>query len=63
VLSLPGAPCAPKKLMGARSREGAHMENAGAHDGIEESVQLAVFGITEKKMLSTHMMLIPPRTC
>jgi putative DNA primase/helicase len=34
VLSLPGASCAPKKPMGAHSREGAHMENAGAHDGI-----------------------------
>jgi hypothetical protein len=35
VLSLPGAPCAPKKPMGAHSREGAHMGNTGAHDGIE----------------------------
>jgi putative DNA primase/helicase len=35
VLSLPGASCAPKKPMGAHSQEGAHMENPGAHDGIE----------------------------
>jgi putative DNA primase/helicase len=35
VLSLPGTSCAPKKPMGARSGEGAHMENPGAHDGIE----------------------------
>jgi putative DNA primase/helicase len=33
VLSLPGTPCAPQKPMCARPREGAHMENAGAHDG------------------------------
>jgi putative DNA primase/helicase len=30
-LSLPGTPCAPPKPMGAHSREGAHMENQGAH--------------------------------
>jgi hypothetical protein len=35
VLSLPGTSCAPKKPMGAHSREGAHMESPGAHDGIE----------------------------
>jgi len=35
VLTLPGHPCAPKKTMGAHSGEGAHMQNQGAHDGIE----------------------------
>jgi RecA-family ATPase len=41
VLSLPGAPCAPQKPMCAHSREGAHMENRGAHDGIEGSASTA----------------------
>jgi len=35
VLSLPGAPCAPRTPMGAHSGEGARMEKTGAHDGIE----------------------------
>jgi putative DNA primase/helicase len=35
LLSLPGAPCAPQKPMGAHSREGAPMQNLGAHDGLE----------------------------
>jgi len=35
VLRLPGHPCAPKKPMCAHSGEGAHMENPGAHEGIE----------------------------
>ncbi len=37
VLYLPGTPCAPNLPIGAHSREGAHMENPGAHDGIEGS--------------------------
>jgi hypothetical protein len=41
VLSLPGAPCAPQKPMGAHSGEGAHMEKQGAHDGIEGSASTA----------------------
>jgi putative DNA primase/helicase len=41
VLSLPGAPCAPQKPMGAHPREGAHMENTGAHAGIEGVVSPA----------------------
>jgi putative DNA primase/helicase len=35
VLSLPEASCAPKRPMSAHSQDGAHMENPGAHDGIE----------------------------
>jgi putative DNA primase/helicase len=35
VLSLPGTPCAPNHNIGARSREGAHMEKSGAHDSLE----------------------------
>jgi putative DNA primase/helicase len=34
VLYLPGTPCAPNLPIGAHSREGAHMENPGAHEGI-----------------------------
>jgi Resolvase, N terminal domain len=45
VLSLPGAPCAPEKPMGARSRDGAHMENTGAHAGIEGGDVIGVTGI------------------
>jgi len=41
VLSLPGAPCAPNLPIGAHSRQGAHMENPGAHDGIEGSSLVA----------------------
>jgi putative DNA primase/helicase len=41
VLSLPGTPCAPNPPIGAPSREGAHMENLGAHDGIEGSAPVA----------------------
>jgi hypothetical protein len=41
VLSLPGAPCAPQKPMGAHPQEGAHMENTGAHAGIEGVVSPA----------------------
>jgi putative DNA primase/helicase len=47
VLSLPGGPCAPQKPMGAHSGEGAHMENQGAHDGIEMSATAASPGVTE----------------
>jgi putative DNA primase/helicase len=35
VLSLPGAPCAPKKPMCAPSGDRAHMANSGAHGGSE----------------------------
>jgi hypothetical protein len=41
VLSLPGVPCAPNLPIGAHSRQGAHMENPGAHDGIEGSSLVA----------------------
>jgi AAA domain len=34
VLSLPETPCAPNLLIGAQSREEAHMENPGAHEEI-----------------------------
>jgi putative DNA primase/helicase len=37
VLYLPGTPCAPNLAMGAHSRDGAHMENPGAHEGVEAS--------------------------
>jgi putative DNA primase/helicase len=47
VLSLPGTPCAPNLPIGAHSREGAHMENPGAHDGIERSAPAASPGATE----------------
>jgi putative DNA primase/helicase len=47
VLSLPGAPCAPQKLMGAHSGEGAHMENPGAHDRIEGLVPPGAPAATE----------------
>jgi RecA-family ATPase len=35
LLSLPGDPCAPKNTMGAHSQDRAHMENTGAHDGLD----------------------------
>jgi len=38
VLYLPGTPCAPNLPIGAHSREGAHMDNPGAHEGIDGSV-------------------------
>ena len=41
VLSLPGVPCAPNPPIGAHSRQGAHMENPGAHEGIEGSSLVA----------------------
>jgi putative DNA primase/helicase len=41
VLYLPGTPCAPNLPIGAHSREGAPMENLGAHDGIEGSAPTA----------------------
>jgi putative DNA primase/helicase len=41
VLSLPGIPCAPNLPIGAHSRQGAHMENPGAYDGIEGSSLVA----------------------
>jgi putative DNA primase/helicase len=51
VLSLPGAPCAPRTPMGAHSGEGAHMENPGAHDGIEGSASLTLPEATEASPL------------
>jgi hypothetical protein len=51
VLSLPGIPCAPQKPMGAHSREGAHMENPDAHDGIEGVVPTASPDSTEANRL------------
>jgi putative DNA primase/helicase len=36
VLSLPGHPCATKKPMRAHSGEGAHMENPGAHESVDD---------------------------
>jgi AAA domain-containing protein len=41
VLYLPGTPCAPNLAIGAHSRDGAHMENRGAHDGIGGSAPAA----------------------
>ena len=47
VLSLPGHPCAPQTPMRAHSEEGAHMENRGAHDGIDGSAPAASPAATE----------------
>ena len=41
VLSLPGQPCAPKNAMRAHTPEGAHMDNPGAHDRIEEPHEIS----------------------
>jgi putative DNA primase/helicase len=51
VLSLPGHPCAPKRPMCAHSGEGAHMENPGAHEGIEGSVPTALPASSEASRL------------
>ncbi len=46
-LSLPGTSCAPNLSMGAYSQDRAHMQNPGAHDGIESSVPEASPGSSE----------------
>jgi hypothetical protein len=51
VLSLPGIPCAPNQPMGAHSRDGAHMKNPGAHDGIEGPAPAAPSESSEARRL------------
>src|SRR5450759_2508392 len=49
-MSLPVTPCAPQKPMCAHAGEGAHMENQGAHEGVEGLPPTTPAGITAASM-------------